>query len=138
MKRKSYPSDLTDTEWKLIEPLLPKPLPKGPKANVDLREVVNGIFYLLQEGCRWRSIPHDLPPWQTISFYFRKWQKKGIWSKVNKILRKKVRIAESRNPNYNAGSIDSQSVKTKDDYLGDSLFSQKKPNFRAAKSRKQK
>ena len=62
MKRKSYPSDLTDTEWKLIEPLLPKPLRRGPKENVDLREVVNGIFYLLQEGCRWRSLPHDLPP----------------------------------------------------------------------------
>ncbi len=55
MKRKPYPSDLSDAEWKLIEPLLPKPLHRGPKANVDLREVVNGIFYLLQEGCRWRA-----------------------------------------------------------------------------------
>ena len=75
MKRKPYPSDLSDTEWEIIEPLLPKPLPRGPKANVDLREVVNGILYLLREGCRWRAIPHDLPPWQTVSSYFRKWQR---------------------------------------------------------------
>ncbi|NEO14834.1 MAG: transposase [Moorea sp. SIO3F7] len=67
MKRKPYPSDLSDSEWKIIEPLLPKPLPRGPKANVDLREVVNGILYLLREGCSWRAIPHDLPPWQTVS-----------------------------------------------------------------------
>ncbi|NEO71693.1 transposase [Moorena sp. SIO3H5] len=75
MKQKPYPSDLSDTQWEIIEPLLPKPLPRGPKANVDLREVVNGIFYLLGEGCRWRAIPHDLPPWQTVSSYFRKWQR---------------------------------------------------------------
>lgn len=112
MKRKNYPSDLTEAEWKLIEPLLPKPLPRGPKANVDLREIVNGIFYLLHEGCQWRSLPHDLPPWQTVSSYFRKWQRKGIWSKVNETLRKKIRIKEGKNPESTAGSIDSQSVKT--------------------------
>jgi len=112
LKRKNYPSDLTEAEWKLIEPLLPKPLPRGPKANVDLREIVNGIFYLLHEGCQWRSLPHDLPPWQTVSSYFRKWQRKGIWSKVNETLRKKIRIKEGKNPESTAGSIDSQSVKT--------------------------
>ena len=112
MKRKPYPSDLTDAEWSLIRSLLPKPLPRGPRANVNLREVVNGIFYLLHEGCQWRSIPHDLPPWQTVSSYFRKWQRKGIWSKVNETLRKEVRIMEGRSEDSTAGSIDSQSVKT--------------------------
>lgn len=112
MKRKAYPSDLSDREWQLIEPLLPKPLRRGPKANVNLREVVNGIFYLLHEGCQWRSIPHDLPPWQTVSSYFRKWQRQGVWSKINETLRKQVRVVEGRNPSSTAASIDSQSVKT--------------------------
>jgi putative transposase len=81
--RKSYLSDLTDTEWIIIEPLLPKPQRKEPKENVDLREVVNAIQYLLHEGCQWRAIPHDLPPWQTVSSYFRKWQRKEIWQQVH-------------------------------------------------------
>ncbi len=81
-KRKRYPSDLTDAEWKLIEPLIPKPKPRGPKKNVDVREVLNGIFYFLYEGCQWRALPKDLPPWTTVSNYFRKWQRKGIWVQI--------------------------------------------------------
>jgi len=81
-KRRSYPTDLTDVEWEIVEPLIPKPKRRGPKANVDVREVLNGIFYFLHEGCQWRALPHDLPPWTTVSNYFRKWQRKGILSKI--------------------------------------------------------
>jgi transposase len=110
--RKAYPSDISDVEWEVIEPLLPKPQPRGPKANVELREIVNGIFYLLHEGCQWRSLPHDLPPWQTVSSYFRKWQRKGIWLQVNTTLREQLREQMGRNQQPSAGAIDSQSVKT--------------------------
>lgn len=69
IKCRSYPTDLTDAEWEIVEPLIPKPKPRGPKANVDVREILNGIF----EGCQWRALPNDLPPWTTVSNYFRKW-----------------------------------------------------------------
>lgn len=112
MSRRSYPTDITDAPWELVEPLLPKPRRRGPKANVNLREILNGIFYLLHEGCQWRALPNDLPPWPTVYSYFRKWQKKGIWEKLNEVLREQVRISQGRNPQTSAGSIDSQSVKT--------------------------
>ena len=65
MSRKSYPSDLTDEQWEILGPLLPPAKPGGRPRTVDLREVVNGILYLLRSGCPWRMVPHDLPPWQT-------------------------------------------------------------------------
>jgi transposase len=112
MARRSYPTDVTDDEWSLIEPLLPKPQRRGPRPNVNLREILNAIFYLLHEGCQWRALPNDFPPWQTVSSYFRKWQRKGIWSLVNHTLRTRLREAQGRNPHPSASSIDSQSVKT--------------------------
>lgn len=112
MTRRAYPTDVTDDEWSLIEPLLPKPQRRGPRPNVNLREILNAIFYLLHEGCQWRALPNDLPPWQTVSSYFRKWQRKGIWSQVNHTLRSRLREAQGRNSSPSAGSIDSQSVKT--------------------------
>lgn len=86
--------------------------PTPPRPNVNLREILNAIFYLLHEGCQWRALPNDLPPWQTVSSYFRKWQRKGIWSQVNHTLRSRLREAQGRNSSPSAGSIDSQSVKT--------------------------
>jgi len=112
MKRRSYPTDLTDAEWEIVEPLIPKPQRRGPKANVDVREVLNGIFYFLHEGCQWRALPHDLPPWTTVSNYFRKWQRKGILSKIQQVLRSRLREEQGRNPEPSAAIIDSQSVKT--------------------------
>jgi len=61
-KRRSYPTDLTNAEWKIVEPLIPKPQHRGPKANVKVREVLNGSFDFLHQGCQWRALPHDLPP----------------------------------------------------------------------------
>lgn len=111
-KRHPYPTDLTDAEWKIVEPLIPKPQRRGPKANVDVREILNGIFYFLHEGCQWRALPHDFPPWTTVSNYFRKWQRKGVWQLIQQTLRTRVREEQRRNGKPSAGIIDSQSVKT--------------------------
>lgn len=110
--RRTYPSDLSDNEWKLIEPLLPKTKPRGRKREVALKEVVNAILYILHEGCQWRALPHDFPHWSTVRTYFDKWKRKKIWMRINTVLREQVRQAEGREKIPSAGSIDSQSVKT--------------------------
>lgn len=75
MGRKAYQSDVSDAQWHVIEPLLPQAQPIGRPREVNLREIINGIFYVLPEGCTWRGLPHDLPPWQTVYNYFRHWQR---------------------------------------------------------------
>jgi transposase len=75
MTRKAYPSDVTDAEWEIIESLLPTAHSIGRPREVDLREIINGIFYVVREGGSWRALPHDLPPWQTVYNYFRHWQR---------------------------------------------------------------
>lgn len=110
--RKAYPSDISDREWKIIEPLLPKSKLRGRRRNTDLREVVNAIFYLLEEGCQWRALPHDLPHWSTVRTYFDKWNKNRVWYQINRLLREELRLKEGREKQPSAGSIDSQSVKT--------------------------
>ena len=79
MERKPYPTDLTDDQWKLIEPLLPKAKPGGRPRSVDLREVTDGIFYVVRGGVPWRMLPHDLPPWGTVHYYYRCWRLDGTW-----------------------------------------------------------
>jgi transposase len=77
MTRKAYPCDVTDEEWQIIEPLLPEAQDIGRPRQVKLREIINGIFYVLREGCSWRGLPHDLLPWQTVYNYYRHWQRLG-------------------------------------------------------------
>jgi putative transposase len=113
-QRKKYPSDLTDDQWALIRPLLPKRrknLPGRP-VTVDRRAVVDAIFYILRTGCQWRLLPHDYPPWGTVACQFYRWRKSGLWEKVHHSLHRRVREQEGRKPRPTAGSIDSQSVKT--------------------------
>jgi transposase len=112
MTRKAYPSDVTDTEWQIIEPLLPDAQDIGRPRQVNLREIINGIFYVLREGCSWRGLPHDLPPWQTVYNYYRHRQRLGIWQKIHTQLRHQVRKHMEKTDNPTAGIIDSQSVKT--------------------------
>ena len=112
MKRKAYPSDISNEEWEMIEPLLPVEQGIGRPREVDYREIINGIFYVLHEGCTWRALPHDLPPWQTVYNYFRYWQKLGIWQKIHTQLREQVRMRMNKCNMPTAGIIDSQSVKT--------------------------
>jgi putative transposase len=111
MKRAPYPSDLTTRQWQLIEPLLPPPKPGGRAREVDLREVVNGICYMSRSGCAWRMLPHDLPPWGTVHWYYRQWRLDGTWEKLHEVLREKVRT-RGREATPSAAIIDSQRVRT--------------------------
>jgi putative transposase len=107
-----YPSDLTDTEWTLLQPLLPSPSPRGRPRLWALRHIINGIFYLLRAGCPWRFLPQDYPPWPTVYHYFRRWQQTGLWHLMHEALRQAVRVKASRHPLPSAAIMDSQSVKT--------------------------
>lgn len=83
MARKPYPSDLSDKEWALIEPILESSRdPRGRKQKYPLRAIVNGIFYVLKTGCQWRWLPHEYPDWNLVHKHFRKWCKRGTWEKV--------------------------------------------------------
>jgi len=112
MSRPTYPSDLTDEEWELIEPLLPVHRGIGHPRDVDLREVVNAIFYWSDNGIKWRAMPHDLPNWSTVYDYYSAWVKSGLWEKINAHLVKLVRLASGRADEPSLVAIDSQSVRT--------------------------
>ena len=112
MRRTAYPTDLTAAQWALIEPLIPPAQPGGRRRTVEVREIVNAIFYLLRSGCTWRLLPHDLPPWGTVHYYYRRWRLDGTWQKIHEALRTELRAAEGREPSPSAAIIDSQSVKT--------------------------
>ena len=113
-KRQTYPSDLTDEQWQLIRPLLPKRKfgKAGRPRTVEQRDLLDGIFYILRAGCPWRMLPHDFPPWGTVSSQFHRWRKSGLWDRIHDTLRRKTRVAEGREPLPSVGIIDSQSVKT--------------------------
>ena len=111
--RKRYPSDLTDLQWDNIEHLFPAPKAKaGRPRTYPLREIVNAAFYLARSGCAWRMLPHDFPPWKTVSYYFYTWRDRGVWEEVHDVLRVDTRTIAGREPTPSAGVIDSQSVKT--------------------------
>ena len=112
MDRSPYPSDLTDEQWSLLEKKLPKAKRGGRPRTVNLREVVNAILYLLRTGGSWRMLPHDLPPWGTVHYYYRRWRIAGVWQKAHDALRDKVREQEGRERSPSAAIVDSQSVKT--------------------------
>jgi len=112
MSRQAYPSDLSDAEWELLKPLVPPPKPGGNTRHVDMREVINGILYVLRGGCAWRMMPHDLPNWSTVYGYFNRWSKDGTWERIHAQLRGDLREAEGRNREASASIMDSQSVKT--------------------------
>jgi putative transposase len=112
MTRKAYKTDLTDAQWQILEPLVPPPKSGGHPRTVNMREVVNGIFYVLRTGCGWEMLPHDLPPYSTVYQYFRRWQKTNVWQQMNNALRQQLRQVEGRNSQSSAAIADSQSVKT--------------------------
>src|SRR4051812_15423930 len=112
MERKAYPSDLTDPQWKRLKGLRPRAKPGGRPRSVDLREVINGILYVLRGGCAWRMMPHDLPPWSTCYDFFRKWRNDGLWRRINDTLRDEIRRRAGRKKSPSMAIIDSQSVKT--------------------------
>lgn len=107
-----YASDTTDTEWKLLTVLMPTRSPLGRPRTVDLRSVLNAIFYILTTGCQWRALPRDFPPRSTVQGYFYRWRDDGTWHCISHALVRAVRQRTGRNPTPSAGIIDSQSVKT--------------------------
>lgn len=111
-EEKRYPSDLTEGEWAILEPLVPQAKPSGHPRTVNIREVVNGIFYVLQGGIPWRFLPKEFPPWQTVYYYFWVWRREGVLERMNTVLREQERVRVGRVPTPSAGIIDSQSVKT--------------------------
>ena len=112
MARERYPTDLTDDEWRVRDPLIPAAKPGGRPRSVDLREILNAVRYVLRSGGAWRLMPHDLPPWETVYAYFRRWQDDGTWEPLVTRLRRDLRVAQGRDPEPSAAILDSQTVKT--------------------------
>ncbi|MFC4424849.1 IS5 family transposase [Deinococcus navajonensis] len=112
MPQSTYSNDLTDTEWNVLQPLLPPDRSTGRPRKWSLREILNGIFYVLRGGIAWRLMPHDLPPWQSVYHYHRLWMLQGVWQRLHTTLRELVRMREGRDATPSAGIIDSQSVNT--------------------------
>ncbi len=107
-----YPSDLTDAEWALVEPLIPPAKRGGNKRTVDVRAVVQGLLYILGTGCQWRAIPKDLPPRSTLHKYFQRWEWDGTLGRLHHALYVRCREQAGRDASPTAAIIDSQSVKS--------------------------
>jgi putative transposase len=111
-QRLAYTTDLTDEEWPLLKPLLPPDKSGGRPRKYPLREVLNGIQYILRGGCAWRLMPHDLPQWQTAYQTWRAWRQDGTWVRIHDHLRELLRTRMGRHPQPSAAIIDAQTVKT--------------------------
>ncbi len=112
-KRRAYPSDLTDEQWQAIRAFLPKRQTKaGHPVVLSRKDLLDAILYILATGCQWRSLPHDFPPWGTVSSQFHRWRKAGVWDKVLAVVHARVREHEGKQAQPTAGIVDSQTVKT--------------------------
>ena len=111
MKIASYPTDLTDAQWKVIVVMLPEKKKRG-RPRISRREILNAILYIAKGGIQWRMLPNDFPAWQTVYHVFRKWQREGLWERVNARLRAKVRKRIGKRCRPTAAILDSQSVKS--------------------------
>ena len=110
--RKAYPTDLNDNEWNVFAPLLPKAKSTGRPRLHSFREILNAIFYVTKNGCMWKALPHDFPPWKSVYHYFRLWRINGQWERLNTALREALREKQGRHKQPSAAILDSQSVKT--------------------------
>ena len=110
MERTPYPTDLTGDQWRRITQLVPAPKPGGRPARYARREIVNAILYQTRNGCVWRALPHDLPPYRIVFHYFRLWQTDGTWDRLHDRLRADVRRAAGKRPRPSVAILDSQSV----------------------------
>jgi transposase len=111
MRNRPYDTDLADAQFALLQPLLPQRKRTG-RPPADLREVLNGVFYLVRSGCQWRLLPHEFPPWSTVHTWYRRWRQDGTWDRINDALAPQVRRQAGRHPSPRASAVDSQSVKT--------------------------
>ncbi len=112
MDHLSYPPDLTDKEWHLIEPLIPRVSKPGRPRKYSWRAILNAIFYVLRTGCQWRFLPHDFPKWKATYHYLWRWRKEKTGERIHTRLRERLRVALGREAQPSAGIVDSQSVKT--------------------------
>ena len=112
MSRKPYPTDLSDPQWERIEPWMPKPTSTGRPPKYAKREIINAIFYLTHNGCTWRGLPHDFPPYDTVFHWFREWQSDGTWKRIHDKLRDRVRKKAGKKRKPTAAVLDSQTIKT--------------------------
>jgi len=108
----TYPTHLNDTEWAQIAQYLPKAKTTGRPRQYSWREILNGIFYIVKNGCVWRALPHDLPPWETVYGYFRKFQKTSMWEELNRVIRERVRQKANKEAEASLMILDSQSAKS--------------------------
>jgi putative transposase len=112
MESRTYPTDLSDDEWRCIGPHLPGPTGQGRPRLHGLRTILNAVFYVLKSGCPWRLLPKDFPPWKTVYDWFRRWRMDGTWERLNAELRERLRCRLGRDPNASAGIVDSQTTRT--------------------------
>ena len=107
-----YPTDLTDEQWRAISRLVPPAKPGGRPRSVNMREVLNALFYLARTGCAWRMLPKDYPPKDTVYYYFKTFRQDGTWERIHDLMRRRVRLKHGKLQQPSAAIIDSQSVKT--------------------------
>jgi putative transposase len=112
MSERVYPSDMSDAQWNIIRPLIPRAKPGGRPREAEMREIINGILYVVRGGGSWRMLPQEYGPWQTVYGYFRVFRHAGVWQQMHDALREKVRRKAGKKPTPSAAIIDSQSVKT--------------------------
>ena len=108
----SYSTDLTDTKWECLKHHLPPPNKRGRPRAHTAREIPNAIFYVLKSGCRWRLLPREFPPWETVYCWFGRWRTEGTFEQLNAALRERLRIRRGRKMFPSAGIVDSQLAKT--------------------------
>lgn len=107
-----YPSDLSNEQWRAMSRVIPPAKPGGRPRTVDMRQVLNALFYLARTGCAWRMLPKDYPPKDTVYYYFKCFRQDGTWERIHDLLRKRVRRKHGKRRQPSAAIIDSQSVKT--------------------------
>ena len=107
-----YPTDLTDEQWQAISRLVPPAKRGGRPRSVNMREVLNALFYLARTGCAWRMLPKDYPPKDTVYYYFKTFRQDGTWERIHDRMRRRVRLKHGKFQRPSAAIIDSQSVKT--------------------------
>jgi putative transposase len=112
VNQRNYPSDSTDSQWNIIQELVPPAKFGGRPRSLDMREVINGILYVVVGGIQWRMLPKEYPKWQSVYYYFRKWRDDGTWQRIHDTVRAEMRRRAGRHKHPTAGCLDSQSVKT--------------------------
>ncbi len=112
LARRPYATDLSDEEWRVLEPLVPEAKPGGRPRTHEARELLDAVFYAVRGGCAWRLLPHEFPPWKTVYHYFRAWRIDGTWGRIHAALRERLRRRSGRKDTPSATIIDSQTART--------------------------